>query len=187
MSAVSSLWPPVIHSEALSPFAILESQAMALAEQTKKVLIGEVRESEDKENEIGSVSLDLVAPVLDNYRRRVLTISHTIGLYYPATVGADCFRPNILDAIGGVSPFERKKPRNEASSDEELRQLVQQVLQSSEVVSLAVSLIARSNDVLKRKQNTASKGQNSTESAAPPERGSDDLSELPGDTDGPQG
>jgi hypothetical protein len=169
MSAVASLWSPDIRPDALSAFAILEPQAQALARQTKGLLVGELRVAHDDEGKTTRLSLDLIAPLLNNYRRRVLTVTHPTNMIYPAKVDADCFRRNPLVDLAAqtnlFAPFEKAK--NEASSDEELQRLVEQVLRSHEVTSLAVSLIARINDVLKEKQAAVDKVPEDAEPQSP--------------------
>lgn len=163
---VNSLWPSDIRPDALSPFAILELQAGALAVQTKGILVGQVRVSHDDGDTNTHVSLDLVAPLLENFRRRILTATHRTDRIYPARVDADCFRARglaawtraITDAVAASTAgitADTRSAENEAATDQEFRRLVEKVLHSSEVRSLAVSLIAQSNDVLKARQREA--------------------------------
>jgi hypothetical protein len=187
MPAVASLWSPDIQSTALSPFAILEEQAQALGEQTNGLLVGDVKLVKDNEAGSTRLTLDLVAPLLSNYRRRILTVTHRIDMIYPARVDADCFRGNpvaeMAEMLTASSPFfTPKKQKNDASSDKEFRELVEQVLQSHEVTSVAVSLIAQINDVLKERERQAAKastllGSVASQNAPPTENGSSDVSD----------
>src|SRR5205085_2809434 len=93
-------------------------------------------------------------------------------MVYPAIVDAEIFRsrptlPEILQAVTIPNPFlpevEKKKPLNQADNDQELKELVGKVLQSSRVISTAAALIARANDVLEEREKAA-------QAAAPPVR-----------------
>jgi hypothetical protein len=163
-NTLNNLWLSDIRPDVLSPFAILELQAQALGPITKGLLLGEVHVSYDAGKENTYVSLDLIAPALHNYRRRILTAAYRTDMIYPVRVDADCFRPKGILAFAqaavemmNTGVAERKKRENEAASDQEFRCLVERVLGSDQVKSLAVSLIAQSNDVLKARQKEAEK------------------------------
>jgi hypothetical protein len=145
---IGSLWSTEIKPTILSPRQILSSQAKALAEMTKGILIGELSESKREDQEIILI-LDMVAPVL-NYRHRVLTARHSARLLYSVHLDADVFRPKGLQALTGMGSMhdilQGKKPESQADTDDQLVRLVQRVLTSSEVVSMAQSLIALSNE-----------------------------------------
>lgn len=143
-SNTKSLWPAQIKPDILSPRQILSAQANALTLLTKGVLVGEL--SEDKKDDEVILTLDMLAPAI-NYRHRVLTARHPVGLLYPVLLDADVFRPKgimALQGIGGI--FEGKKSASQADSDDELVKLVERVLTSSAIVSMAQSLIALSNE-----------------------------------------
>jgi hypothetical protein len=144
-NAVKSLWSPQIKPDVLSPRQILNVQAAALAEMTGGVLVGELLER-NKDDEQVVFTLNMFAPTI-KYRQQVLVARHALGLLYPVALDAEVFRPKGLLPAGNV--FDRltgKKPESQADNDEELVMLVGKVLQSSEVVSQAQSLIALSNE-----------------------------------------
>lgn len=168
MPTVASLWSSDIKPNVLSPFAILDPQAQALTEQTKGLLVGELKVAHDNEKKTTSLTLDLIAPVLNNYRRRILTATYRTDMLYPVMVDADSFRRTArrIPEPAGFNPFASpKKAANEASSDEEFQRLVEQVLQSPEVTAVAVSLIAQINDVQQKKQDLATKQPQAADSA----------------------
>lgn len=146
----TSLWPTAVRPGVRTPHDILSAQAEALAQQTDGVLVGElsVRESEGGPT---TLTLDICAPALD-YRHWVLTASHLTGLSYPASVDALIFRPQTpAEAAKLIGSALLGQPRslseeNVAASDEALTQLVRRVLNSPQVVAVAVSLIARAED-----------------------------------------
>ncbi len=176
-TALESLWSPDIKPTISSPFVILMQQADALTRQTDGLLVGEgrVRNEEEKSNEI--FTLDIVVPALGGYRQRILTASCRAGMVYPVWIDAELFRPKTLgEALGAATTvpnfFERKKLPNEAVSDQEFRELLERVLRSAEVTSLATSLIARANDVLSKKQLKAkesAKADVDSQATSPPE------------------
>jgi hypothetical protein len=137
--AAGSLWSADIKPDILSPKHILTLQASLLGEQTKGVLVGEL--SERKANDSRVFTLEMFAPAI-NYRHQVLTASHSLNRLYPVHLDADVFRSTrmLADIIQG------KKHTSRADSDDELVKLIEKVLTSSEVVSLAQSLIALSNE-----------------------------------------
>ncbi|HTU18649.1 MAG TPA: hypothetical protein VMG10_11360 [Gemmataceae bacterium] len=146
-SAVKSYWSAQIKPDILSPRLLLRMQADALTEQTKGVLVGELLESEREDGNM-VLTLDMVAPAI-NYRHRVLTARYTQGRLYPVLLDADIFRSkeNIGSVVRSFSDvLEGKKPECQADNDEELAKLVEKVLTSSSVVSMAQSLIALSNE-----------------------------------------
>jgi hypothetical protein len=152
---VGSLWPSDIRPNVLSPFAILEPQAKALAAITRGILVGEIKVEYGEGRKKTLLHFDILVPALDGYRRRILTASHQTDMIYPVRVDADCFRPITLHELETAVAPRRRQRENEAATDEEFRELVEKVLQSAEVKAIAVSLIARANDVLKARQSEA--------------------------------
>jgi hypothetical protein len=147
-----SLWPPDIKPTTQSPFAILDLQARALTQQTEGVLAGDLRVAKDDQGRT-TLYLDMVVPALGGYRQEVLTATHKTEQVYPVRVDAACFRwIAVLATVPGLSG---KKPENEAASDEEFRRVVEKVLHSDEVKSVAQSLIARSNETLNQRKDEA--------------------------------
>jgi hypothetical protein len=155
-----SLWPPDIKADVQSPRTILDLQAKALSRQTNEVLLGEVQTSYDKEKGTVFVSLDIVVPALNGLRRRLLTASHRTDMIYPVKVEAACFADGRLE----VDEFGRlRAPRNEAASDNDFRDLLAKVLRSDEVKAIAVSLVARANEI-----QTSAERRGNGERASPP-------------------
>lgn len=130
---IQSLWSPDIKGTVMSPSIILKGQAEALALQTGGVLLAEVVE-ERGEDEV-SLSLDLVAPVLQRSRHRVLRVTHSLNMPYPAKVDAEVFK-----RTGYVYKY--------AYTDHAFTEIVAEVLRSNEVSSVAQSLIALANEAL---------------------------------------
>jgi hypothetical protein len=156
---LDSLWSPEIRPTVRSPFAILDDQARALTSQTEGILVGQTRVTHDEDRANTEVHLDIVVPALNNSRHRILTARYRTDLVYPAWIDADCFRRPAIVPGGPVgASWPRGKPPkepNEAANDEEFRRLVEKVLKSDEVTSLATSLIARVNDVDRQRQQQA--------------------------------
>ncbi len=155
----NSLFPEDIHASISSPFSILETQAIALSEQTDGVLIGEVDRVEAPDSTDVRLVFDVVAPVLD-FRFTALQVEHNKNMPYPAIVHADSLRPSPLEQLRRPVPpsvltGRREKRENEAASDTELRGLLKKVFESTDFKALAVSLIARSNEELAARQKRA--------------------------------
>jgi len=126
---MDSLWSAEIKPDILSPRDILEAQAFALREQTDGLLSAEVRITRDNAEAAVYVLMDLVAPGLNNARHRILSARHAAERIYPCHIDAE-----------GIRSAES------AHSDEELRELLRQILNSGEVKALALSLIARARE-----------------------------------------
>jgi hypothetical protein len=136
-TTIPNLWSDDISVDVLSPLAILRAQAAQLGRMTKGLLKAEVATTTGT-NKWVQHQLDLMAPVLDYYRHRVLTARHHMDMVYPVTVDAECFNDPTGSPELGSS--------REAPTEEEFIQLVRQALQSNEVKLVIQSLIARSNE-----------------------------------------
>ena len=153
-TAKQSLWPSEIKPGIQIPFAILQQQAEALTKQTEGLLVGEVKVSHNEDRSVTHVALDMVVPLLDNYRHRVLSVTHRANLIYPAEVDAELFR-RTASARLEVDPSGRTGRPNEAASDNQLLELVKKVLESVEVKALAISLIAKVTELMEQRQRQA--------------------------------
>lgn len=150
---IESLWPDQIRPRVRSPNAILKAQAMALAEQTAGVLLGEIILRHEDEGLVG-LEFNIVVPALGSYRHRILTVKHAPDLPYPSIVDAELFNtpPGTKSALQAFAEIAvgmgGPQARNRADSDAELIALIARVLKSSQVLSAAQSLIARASDAL---------------------------------------
>ena len=82
------LWPESFGStEIETPVEILRKQASFVGGKTGNLVLGDVTKRVDEEGDF-MLTFYLVAPALDNYRYKFLTVWHGIGLYpVSATVG----------------------------------------------------------------------------------------------------
>jgi hypothetical protein len=148
MATIPDLWSDDIKVDVVTPLAILRAQVGSIQRKTKGLLQAEVTTTT---SDAGWVRhhLDLIAPVLDGYRHRLLAATHEKDLVYPVKVEAECFRPepavDIAQVLSTVTKF-RKDGRPTAQTEQEFIELVSQVLHSGEVRSIIQSLIARSNE-----------------------------------------
>lgn len=131
---IQSLWSPEIKAIVLSPLTILKGQADALALQTGGVLVVEI--DEERQEGTKTISFDVVVPALNGSRHRILKVVQSEGQEYPAFVEAEVFQ---------FEPRSRKR----ADSDDKFTALVAEVLRSGQVLSVAQSLVARANEVLR--------------------------------------
>jgi hypothetical protein len=172
-TSIQSLWPAQIRAGVQSPWAILFPQAEALATQTGGVLIGEVKRRDDDGKVV--LTFDIVVPGLDGYRDRILSATYDRERFYPVTVDADIFRmprsAKLRLSLPNPPNAGQPGPENVADSDQELINLVGKVLQSSQVVSLAQSLIARATDSLAEKERLAQSAADATGSAGNEQQG----------------
>src|SRR5207244_13081321 len=118
-------WPPVLKPNILTPAAILQQQAQALGEQTKGVLVGAVVKGSSPDTSKVLLHLDIIAPALDNYRRRILSAHHEANAAHPVFLDSPVLPdpslslPFLPDEIGGTP-----KLKNQADNDDEFRTLI---------------------------------------------------------------
>jgi hypothetical protein len=163
MSAtIPVLWSDDISVDVVSPLAILRAQTGPLSRMTKGLLEAEI---ETITSDSGKVQhqFDLIAPVLNNFRRRILIATHQRDLVYPVVVEAEFSlpddRPPNLSAVAGTRPRPTDLPldgRRPAATVQEFIKLVGEVLRSPQIRSLIQSLIARSNDLRKTSDSSSS-------------------------------
>jgi hypothetical protein len=134
-STVYSLWSPEIKPIVQSPFMILQTQAEALTQITNGILQGDVTKTWNDDGSKAILSLDILVPSLGYYRHGVMTVIHHTEQIYPVEVSAACLGQTVV----------------EAPTEEEFRKLVEKVLRSREVTSVAQSLIARVNELYPEK------------------------------------
>ncbi len=139
-TAIPTLWSDDIAVDILTPLAILRVQASGLSPLTKGILESEVVTTESPSQT--SHRLQLIAPVLDGYRRTIFTATHGRGQPYPVILEADCFRADADHP--DFDPEDDWRPT--AWTFQELLGYVKQALQSKEVRAELQSLIARSNE-----------------------------------------
>lgn len=150
LEAIPTLWSAKeLKPKVLTPVAILRAQASQLSPMTQGILRAEVTALHGEEQDI--LGLDIIAPALDNYRYRMLSVEYTKNMYYPATVSANGLTvtettkyPYIL---GGDRTTVIEVEEKVAYSDEELITILGEALQAPENVAMLQSLIARSNEV----------------------------------------
>ena len=155
-----SLWPSTIRPSIKSPATILAAQAKELALQTDGALVGELKSRDSEDSKQTVHTLDVYAPALD-YRHRVLTATHAKSQIYPVLVDAEMFRPrsfaeviNQAGTLSGAFGAPPAKRENEATSDDELIELVKRVLNSPQVVAVAISLIAKAEEIIEQQKET---------------------------------
>jgi hypothetical protein len=105
-NTIPDLWPDIEQSKDVLPVTILREQAAALGKKTSHLLEGRVSTRTDEDGNFVH-SFYVVAPTMDNYSYRLLTITHGAEPY-PVTVpdpqiidpGAHSFRiPSIDGAL----------------------------------------------------------------------------------------
>jgi hypothetical protein len=161
---IHSLWPEVIRPNISSPSAILHIQAAGLGAQTNGILLGEIGKRVDDDGKKITLTFDIVVPILNEYRHRILAVSHSKDMAYPAFVDAEALRsaarnvyvPPSVAISQMLEGYTKSPPFNRADSDQQLMGLLKQILESPEIVSTATSLIALANDALAEKERESS-------------------------------
>ncbi|MCI0486824.1 MAG: hypothetical protein L0229_09510 [Blastocatellia bacterium] len=199
---VKSLWPTQIRPHILSPITILKAQAEALVRQTGGILLADIKRKEI-EGEKVELAFEIVVPVLDGYRQRILNVAHDKDLPYPCIVDAEVFKnsdreqfrnflegglkfsfgdANKTESVEFTSPIikagrlSRLQVANKADSDVEFTDIIAKVLQSPQVLSTAQSLIARASEALAENEQPVQTLDNEL-LELPPADSTDELSE----------
>jgi len=149
MATIGGFWPTDIKPDIQPPLAILKPRAAELTQLTKGILVGQISTLTDKDQTWLFHNLDAVVPALKNFRQRLVTVKHQIKMIYPAFVDAEIFEKPLSREFLHLrvpDPFgPPPKQRNEASTDEELIELLKIALNSAQMKSTLVSLIALAN------------------------------------------
>jgi hypothetical protein len=86
MESKKSLWGNLTQVKSVrTPFVILKEQAEILTEETKGLLVGEVREIRLDGHNASQMTLVIVAPALNHYRYAVVEVTRSPQIY-PVTV-----------------------------------------------------------------------------------------------------
>ena len=152
MAIIGGFFSTDIKPDVQAPLTILKTCGAELTQLTRGILIGQVSTFPNTDQKWVFHSLDAVVPALKNLRQRLVTVKHEIKMIYPAFVDAEAFEVPVLNQMvaemgtlprtfGGPPP----KKRNEASTDEELIELLKQALNTPQMKSTLVSLIAMAN------------------------------------------
>jgi hypothetical protein len=132
----SAFWPDDLKTDVKTPLEVLRPRADELVQVTSGALVGEVTTTEDNENETAweNHHLDVVAPVLNGLRNRILTVSHEKSAVYPAFVRGRAFGDNVREVM----------------SDEHLVLVLRDALKHDRVKATLLSMIAMSNEKMRR-------------------------------------
>ncbi len=143
---IPDLWGDQIRVDILTPLAILRAQADLIGKHTKGILKAEIHTSfGDSRVEH---DFELVAPLANYYRERLLTAAHEVKLVYPVLLTAEAFalRDSEYPPLTFL-PSDLEANQREAPTDSAFMKLVGEVFRSTTVQSLIQSLIAVSNEV----------------------------------------
>lgn len=151
MAITGGFFSTDIKPDVQAPLTILKACGAELTQLTRGVLIGQISTHPNLDQKWVFHSLDAVVPALKNLRQRLVTVKHEIKMLYPAFVDAEAFERSALNQVAEVGERPRAfgepppKKRNEASTDEELIDLLKQALNTPQMKSTLVSLIAMAN------------------------------------------
>ena len=172
-TSIPILWSDDIKVDVLTPLVILRAQQEPLRRMTQGILEAEITNVISEK--LIRHNLDLVAPALGNYRRRVVTVTHFADQVYPVRVDA-ATRKRRVESQGPLLPWSsplgaetretlrkfsedfptKAEPKTEgepepelspnAATEDQFIKLLGDIFHSDEVRSLIQSLIARSNE-----------------------------------------
>ena len=132
---IPNLWPvEQVQVDVLTPLAILRVQATNLNQMTQGILVGKV--STLSSEETVQHHLDVLVPVLNNYRHRLLSVTHAKDRAYPVVVQAEYCNDVLISLVNGCQSFTQDHFMN----------LLGRILESQAIVSVLQSLIAQSNE-----------------------------------------
>lgn len=119
------LWPESFGSlEVETPLQILRKQASLVGTKTSNLLEGTVSRIVDAEGDF-QLSFYLVAPALDNYRYKLLSVWHGMGLYPVSTMNVN--------------------PPLKFKNAEEFKEYLRSTFASKETLNIIRSLIVQSS------------------------------------------
>ncbi|CAN5500953.1 hypothetical protein BH09BAC4_BH09BAC4_18100 [soil metagenome] len=126
-----SLWPDFAIETTKSPKAILKEQAGYLMAKTNNVLSAEV----DTVQERGSIvhQFYVVAPAMNNYRYKILSVTHGV-IYYPLTIEWD----------DNESPWEGVTTGKKTQDQDEFIKALTQIFNDPSTVRVISSLLSQS-------------------------------------------
>jgi len=146
---LSSNVPPV-PPVGRSPRDVLDAKAAALAQQTKGVLVGDLRTS--RNDDATMIRFGAKVPALDEGRRGILTAIHPNDRDYPVWIHAACFPRSLNVPPYAILTPEQEKEEFVAHDAEQLGRLVDTVLNSDDVAPSLRKLTARATEILKQQQ-----------------------------------
>lgn len=130
--AVPDLWGELPLTEtARTPVTILREQAALLEKKTENVLQGNIHIRPSTYGNGFSASFDIIAPSLDDYSYRVLTIDYPISMY-PL---------KIREEVTGRPPMPI-----ECSNEESFMQALGEILAHPQMKKVVASLMAQSRE-----------------------------------------
>lgn len=134
-----------------TPLAILRAQTAPLAQATQGLLRGEVTVTPVGEKTV--LTFDVIAPSLNNYRRRLVTVEHTQDEIYPAKITGNGLKDTYQETdsfsfamIPRTKTVSRNVESKTAYSEDDFVKIIQELLQAPVTTALLQSLIARSNE-----------------------------------------
>ncbi|MEK7400291.1 MAG: hypothetical protein AAB116_25380 [Candidatus Poribacteria bacterium] len=145
MTEIVDLWPDTIKVEKMiTPVIILRQQASLLGKKTKNIIQGKVEKGTDDTNGLFDYTLYIVAPALNDYRYRLLSISYGIHLY-PLTIKIE--DEEILSEIPPKFSCTTYKSgiSIKPNSEEEFKEVLKAIFNSKKVLRVISVLLSQSD------------------------------------------
>ena len=147
---MDDLWPESIGqtSDSLTPITILQEQAKLLGDKTQNIVTADVETVIDNEKRKPFVyGFYVVAPVLQNFRYRLLEVSHNIELY-PLSIYVD---EEIINENEGWNDIEQEnswsKKYFKAKDESEFIDLLKIIFSSNKTKRIIANLMSQSKQL----------------------------------------
>lgn len=146
---MKDLWPSDIAARRVkSPVGILREQASLLGKKTNNIVQAEVQLLNSSTDELGSAFF-IVAPALNNYRYRLLTVWHEIDLYpVQIFVGdeiSDELSPDIQTKVYHPDFSSQPESYIVANSEEQFLDILAKIFGSNKTKGVITALLSQSD------------------------------------------
>jgi hypothetical protein len=144
MTDMVNLWPAELEvTKLIPPVTILRQQASMLGQLTGNRVLSDVK-ARDGEDDTFTYDFYIVAPSLNNYRYKLLTISHGVDLF-PVTIQVE---ESIYKEIDSPKYFKDNKVHHSfwTDSEDNFLEILKAIFNSSKAKRVISSLLVQSID-----------------------------------------
>lgn len=127
------------------PISLLKQEAQHLREKTKGILEGVVTTTEGGGDSLIH-SFFIKAPLLDGYRYRLVSVSHSILAPFPAHIWYDATSGYSADQVGNT-PWSLIDKNSDFENEQQLRNRLTEIFSSLITQQIIESLVAQSKPV----------------------------------------
>ena len=138
----ADVWPDVINAFIQPPRMVMDLTLAGLENKTNRLLKSSSYTT--KANDLAIHTFSVIAPALNDFEQELVRIRHQLDVYYPCFVSTSS-PDNVIASELNLNYEPGKGIR--AANDQELKQILKKVVNSKDVTTLLVSLLARSNEL----------------------------------------